>query len=69
VDRISRNYPGLRPLLLEQDRGIETGRPTADDRDLHGKPPDRSDMRIILSLKDLPGKGQLPDAATVRGDR
>ena len=26
---------GLRPLLLEQDRGVETGRSAADDRDLH----------------------------------
>ena len=26
---------GLRPLLFEQDRGIETGRSSADDRDLH----------------------------------
>ena len=30
---------GLRPLLLEQDRGIETGRSAADDRDLHNGPP------------------------------
>ena len=27
---------GLWPLLLEQDRRIETGRSAADDRDLHG---------------------------------
>ena len=26
---------GLRPLLPEQDRGVQTGRPAADDRDLH----------------------------------
>src|SRR6185312_1180304 len=26
---------GLRPLLLQQDRSIETGRPTTDDRDFH----------------------------------
>ena len=26
---------GLRPLLLQKDRGIETGRSAADDRDLH----------------------------------
>ncbi len=30
---------GLRPLLFQQDRGVETRRSTPDDRDLHGKPP------------------------------
>ena len=30
-------YLGLRPLLLEQDRRIQTGRSAADDRDLHGR--------------------------------
>ena len=28
---------GLRPLLLQQDRGIKAGRSAADDRDLHGR--------------------------------
>ena len=26
---------GLRPLLPEQDRGVQAGRPATDDRDLH----------------------------------
>src|SRR5205807_6073220 len=30
---------GLRPLLSQQDRGIETGRSAADDRNLHNGPP------------------------------
>ena len=52
---------GLRPLLFEQDRGIETGRSSADDRDLHGKPPALlSDHLIILNLKHLVGKPSSP---------
>src|SRR5713226_934704 len=31
---------GVRPLLSKQDRRIETGRSSPDDRDLHGKPPE-----------------------------
>src|SRR5262249_39934101 len=34
VALVDRNL-GLRPLLFEQDRGVETGRAATDDRDLH----------------------------------
>ena len=30
---------GLRPLLFQEDRGVETGRSAADNRDLHLPPP------------------------------
>src|ERR1043166_4646233 len=44
---------GLRTLLLQQDRGIEAGRSTADDRDLHWSPPSQkaTSNENTLSLK------------------
>ena len=43
---------GLRPLLFQQDRRIETGRSTTDDRDLHeGLRRRYRTFRIVLNLK------------------
>ena len=44
---------GLRALLLEQDRGIETGRSATDDRDLHVSLRRSGTMAIILNLKQF----------------
>jgi hypothetical protein len=47
---------GLRPLLFQQDRGIETGRSSADDRNLHESLRRSETIRIILTLKHFAGK-------------
>src|SRR4029079_19294594 len=49
---------GLRPLFLQEDRGVETGRSAADYRDFHLPPPKQAVglIRITLSLKQFPGK-------------
>src|SRR5262249_40624437 len=48
---------GVGPLLPEQDRGIEAGRSTTDDRDLHegllARAEEDRSMRIILNIKYL----------------
>ena len=47
---------GPRPLLLEQDRGIQTGRSATDDRNLHGSLRRRGTVVIILTLKQFSSK-------------
>ena len=50
---------GLGPLLLQEDRGIETGRSAADNRDLHLPPPKQAVglVRNYFKPKTILGQG------------
>ena len=64
---------GLRPLLFQEDRGIETGRSAADNRDLHLPPPKQAVglVRNYFKPKTILGQGakarHAPDASSASG--